>query len=79
MNVTIRKYDATEEDGTAGGRKYHTEPHHLHNAVIGFVIPEGPREPGDRINLEHKRYLSGYLTPDNLPQIARAVLKNRWP
>ena len=42
MNVTIRKYDATQEDGTADGRKYHTERHHLHNAVIGFVIPEGP-------------------------------------
>ena len=75
MNVTIRKYDAPEEDGTADGRKYHTERHHLHNAVIGFVIPEGPREPGDKINLEHKRYLSEYLTPDNLPHIARAVLE----
>ena len=43
--------------------------------MIGFVIPEGPREPGDRINLEHKRYLSEYLTPGNLPHIAPAVLE----
>ena len=47
---------AIEEDGTADERKYHTERHHLHNAVIGFVIPEGPRELGDKINLEHKRW-----------------------
>ena len=69
MNVTIRKYDATEEGGTADGRKYHTERHHLHNAVIGFVISEGPREPGDKINLEDKRYLSECLTLDHIPHI----------
>ena len=55
MDVTIRKYDATKEDGTADGQKYHTKRHHLHNSVISFVIPEGPRELGDKINLEHKR------------------------
>ncbi len=75
MNVTIRKYDAMEEDGIADGRKYHTERHHLHNAVIGFVIPEGARDPGDTIRLEGKRYVSEYLTPDNLPHTARAFLQ----
>ena len=75
MNITIQKYDATEKDGTADGRKCHTERNHLHNAVIGFVIPEGPRELGGKINLEHKRYLSEYLTPGNLPHTAPAVLE----
>lgn len=79
MNVTIRKYDAMEEDadpdGITDGRKYHTERHHLHNAVTGFVIPEGPRDPGDAIRLEEKRYVSEYLIPDNLPRNARAFLQ----
>ena len=43
--------------------------------MIGFVIPEGPRGPGDKINLDHKRYLSEYLKLGNLPHIARAVLE----
>ena len=75
MSVSIRKYDATGEEGIADGRKYHTERHHLHNAVIGFVTPEGPRQPGDTIRLEEKRYVSEYLTPDNLPRTARAFLQ----
>ena len=75
MNVTIRKYDPMETGEVADGRKYHTERHHLHNAVTGFVIPEGPREPGDKINLEHKRYASEYFSPDTLPEITRAYLE----
>ena len=75
MNVTIRKYDAMEIGEITDGRKYHTERHHLHNAVTGFVIPDGPREPGDKIDLEGKRYISEYFFPDALPGIARSSLE----
>ena len=75
MNVTIRKYDAMDRGEIADGRKYHTERHHLHNAVTGFVIPDGPREPGDKIDLEGKRYISEYFFPDTLPETARLSLE----
>jgi hypothetical protein len=75
MNVTIRKYDAMEIGKITDGRKYHTERHHLHNAVIGFVLPDGPREPGDKIDLKGKRYISEYFFPDALPERTRLSLE----
>ena len=75
MNVTIRKYEAMETGEIADGRTYHTERHHLHNAVTGFVIPDGPRKAGDQIDLEGKRYVSEYFFPDTLPERARASLE----
>jgi len=75
MNVTIRKYEAMETGEITDGRKYHTERHHLHNAVTGFVRPDGPREPGDKIDLKGKRYISEYFFPDSLPEMARLSLE----
>lgn len=68
MTVTIRKYASEAGQTKVDGRKYHTERHQLHNGVVGFVGIDGPREPGDKIDLHGKRYFSEYFSPDDLPR-----------
>ena len=74
MTVTTRHYaEPTEEN--PDGRRYQTERHQLHNAVVGFIAPEGPREAGDKIELDSKRYFSEYYKPNALPEYARTYLQ----
>jgi len=66
MSVTSRHYHETQEDGKTKHVKFHTERHHLYNAVVGFVTPEGAREAGDKIDLQHRRFFSHYRGRDEL-------------
>lgn len=75
MTVTIRKYQADESAEAVDRRKYHTERHQLHNAVVGFVMPDGPREAGEKIELHAKRYFSEYFAAERLPEAAREYLE----
>ena len=66
MSLTSRYYQETQEDGKTTYVKYHTERHHMYNAVVGSVSPEGPREAGDKIDLEDRRFFSQYRGRDEV-------------
>lgn len=70
MSVTVRRYHDTTPHDKGSGLKYHTERHHVYNAVVGMLSPEGPREAGDKIDLQDRRFFSQYQGRD---EVARTV------
>ena len=68
MSVTVRRYHDTTQHDKGSGLKYHTERHHVYNAVVGVLSPEGPREAGDKIDLEDRRFFSQYQGRDEVAQ-----------
>jgi len=66
MSVRERVYHERRANGKVDRRKYHIERHQMHNAVVGFVVPNGPRKPGEEIELEGKRFFSEYRDLDKL-------------
>jgi hypothetical protein len=77
MSVTIRQYEPTLKDGQVTHTKYHTERHHVYNAVVGTLSPEGPRQAGDPIDLEDRRYFSQYQGRDEVAQTVAHYLAAR--
>jgi len=74
MTVTTREYEGDQEKGTRG-LKYHTERHQLHNIVIGSLPLEGPRKAGESIELKNRRYLSEFVAPEEMLELARENLE----
>jgi len=75
MKVAVREYEERTKNGKPNYQKYTVKWHELHNAVVGFHIPDGPREPNDRIELHERRYFSEYFVPDALPRATASYLK----
>lgn len=75
MSVTERRYHETIKDGKQHRCKYHTERHHMDNAVVGFLNVEGPRQAGDEIDLQGKRFFSRYRGRDEVTHTAAQYLQ----
>ncbi len=75
MKVGVREYEERLKDGKVNLNKYQIRWRELDNAVVGFVAPNGPREPNDKVTLLERQYFSEYYSPDSLPSATEQYLR----
>jgi hypothetical protein len=75
MKVGIREYEECLKDGRINYNKYQIRWRELDNAVVGFVAPDGPREPNEKVTLLERQYFSEYYSPDSLPSTTEQYLR----
>ena len=75
MRLGVREYQPRIFNGKPDLRKYTVNFHELHNAFVGFLALEGPRQANEALQFHEVHYLSEYYRPAALPQAAADYVK----